>query len=49
MTDLDKTEISIFASLVFLTLFFGIYPELLLNTVDVSVSNLLENYQLNLK
>ena len=27
MSDLDKTEIYIFAPLVFLTLFFGIYPE----------------------
>tara|TARA_B000000460_G_scaffold220837_2_gene172607 strand:- start:58 stop:564 length:507 start_codon:yes stop_codon:yes gene_type:complete len=45
MPDLNKTEIYIFASLVFLTLFFGIYPEPLINTVDISVDNLIEKYQ----
>tara|TARA_Y100000590_G_scaffold368652_1_gene429436 strand:+ start:3424 stop:4926 length:1503 start_codon:yes stop_codon:yes gene_type:complete len=45
MKDLDKTEIYIFSSLVFLTLFFGFYPEPLLNTIDVSINNLLDNYQ----
>jgi len=45
MTDLNKTEIYIFASLVFLTLFFGIYPEPLFNTIDISVNNLIDKYQ----
>ena len=45
MTDLNKAEIYIFASLVFLTLFFGIYPEPLLNTVDISINNLIDKYQ----
>ncbi len=45
MTDLNKMEIYIFASLVFLTFFFGIYPEPLLNTIDVSVDNLIDKYQ----
>jgi len=45
MMDLDKTEICIFASLVFLTLFFGIYPEPLLNTADISINNLIDKYQ----
>ena len=45
MTDLSKTEIYIFASLVFLTLFFGIYPEPLFNTIDISVNNLIDKYQ----
>ena len=45
MTDLDKTEIYIFASLVFLTLFFGFYPEPLLNTADISINNLIDKYQ----
>ena len=45
MTDLDKTEIYILASLVFLTLFFGIYPEPLLNTADISINNLIDKYQ----
>ena len=48
MKDLNKTEIYIFASLVFLTLFFGIYPEPLFNTIDISVSNLIDNYQTDL-
>ncbi len=45
ISDLDKTEIYIFASLVFLTLFFGIYPEPLFNTTDVSINNLIDKYQ----
>jgi NADH-quinone oxidoreductase subunit M len=48
MTDLNRTEIYIFASLVFLTIFFGIYPEPLFNTIDISVSNLIDNYQTDL-
>ncbi len=45
MKDLNKTEIYIFSSLVFLTLFFGIYPEPLFNTIDISVNNLIDKYQ----
>ena len=45
MKDLNKTEIYIFASLVFLTLFFGIYPEPLFNTIDISVNNLIDKYE----
>jgi len=45
MTDLNKTEIYIFTSLVFLTIFFGVYPEPLLDTINVSINNLIENYQ----
>ena len=45
MTDLNRTETYIFASLVFLTLFFGFYPEPLFNTVDISINNLIEKYQ----
>ena len=48
MTDLNNTETYIFASLVFLTLFFGIYPEPLFNTIDVSVTNLIDTYQMDL-
>ena len=48
MTDLNTTELYIFAPLLFLTIFFGIYPEPLLNTIDISVSNLLDNYQTDL-
>ena len=45
MTDLNRTETYIFASLVFLTLFFGFYPEPLFNTVDISINNLIDKYQ----
>jgi len=48
MSDLNNTEIYIFASLAFLTLFFGIYPEPLFTTIDVSVNNLINNYQMDL-
>ncbi len=48
MKDLNKTEIYIFASLVFLILFFGVYPEPLLETVDVSINNLINNYNENI-
>ena len=48
MADLNKTEVYIFASLVLLTLFFGVYPEPLFNTIDISVNNLIDNYQTNL-
>ena len=48
MSDLNKTEIYIFASLVFLTLFFGIYPDPLFNTIDISINNLINNYEINL-
>ena len=48
MKDLDKIELYIFVSLAFLTIFFGFYPEPLFNTIDVSINNLIENYQTNL-
>jgi len=48
MTDIDKTELSIFVSLIILILIFGFYPDLLLNTIDVSVDNLINNYQIDL-
>ena len=44
MPDLNKSETFILSFLAFLTLFFGFYPELLLNTIDISISNLIENY-----
>ena len=45
MGDLNKTELYIFASIVFLIIFFGIYPEPLFNTINVSVDNLIDKYQ----
>ena len=48
MVDLNKTELYIFTTLAFLTMFFGFYPEVLFNTIDVSINNLIEKYQTNL-
>ena len=47
--DLNKNEILLLSSLAFLIIFFGIYPEPLFKTIDVSVSELIENYNENLK
>ena len=46
--DLDRTEMYISYILCFLILFFGFYPEPLLNTIDISVSNLINNYQIDI-
>lgn len=50
MTDLNKSEIFILICLAMPTLFFGFYPEPLLNTIEVSISNLIDvyNYKLTL-
>jgi len=48
MKDLNKTELYIFSSLVILVIFFGIYPDPFFKTVDISINNLIENYQINL-
>ena len=48
MKDLNKTELYIFACLAFLTLFFGLYPEPLFSTIDVSINNLINKHQLDL-
>ena len=49
MSDLNKIEMYIFTSLIFLTLFFGIYPDPLLNTIDVSINNLIDKHQIEMK
>ena len=48
MRDLNKCEIFIVWSLAIPTVFFGFYPEPLINTVEVSVNNLIEMYNYNL-
>ena len=48
MKDLNKTELYILSSLVILVIFFGIYPDPLFKTVDISINNLIENYKMNL-
>jgi len=48
LSDLNNTETYILSSLVFLILLFGIYPEPLFNTIDVSISNLIENFRVKI-
>ena len=43
--DLNKSEIFILASLALPVLFFGIYPEPLLNTIETSITNLIDTYK----
>ena len=48
MLDLNKSEIFILTCLAIPTLFFGFYPEPLLNTIGISISNLIDTYNYNL-
>jgi NADH-quinone oxidoreductase subunit M len=48
MVDLNKSELFILSSLAVPTLFFGFYPEPLINTIEVSISNLIKVYNFNL-
>ena len=48
MKDLNKSEIFILSSLAIPTLFFGFYPEPLLNTIEVSIEELIDSYNHNL-
>jgi len=47
--DLDKREVAIFAPLVVLTLFFGIYPEPVLAVLHESVNNLIHNHEVAMR
>ena len=49
MVDLKKSEILILWSLAVPTILFGFYPEPLINTIEVSVGNLIEMYNLNVE
>jgi len=48
MPDLNKSEIFVLWSLAIPILFFGFYPEPLINTIETSVNNLIEMYNYNL-
>ena len=48
MIDLNKSEYFILTSLAIPTLLFGFYPEPLINTIEVSVNDLIDMYNLNL-
>jgi len=49
MLDLNKTEVLILWSLAVPTIFFGFYPEPLINTFEVSVKNLIETFNFNIQ
>ena len=48
MIDLNRSESIILTSLAIPTLFFGFYPDPLLNTIEVSISDLIETYNFRL-
>tara|TARA_B100000767_G_scaffold165718_1_gene155250 strand:- start:3736 stop:5220 length:1485 start_codon:yes stop_codon:yes gene_type:complete len=48
MVDLNSSEYFILVTLAVPTLFFGFYPDPLISTIEVSVNNLIETYNLNL-
>ena len=48
INDLNKSEILILSIIAIPTLFFGFYPEPLLNTIEISVNNLIDTYNHNL-
>ena len=48
LRDLSKTEFFILSSLAFPIIFFGFYPEPLLNTTEVSIKDLIEMYNNNI-
>ncbi len=48
MLDLNKSELIILSSLAIPSLYFGFYPEPLISTVEISVTNLINNYNSSL-
>jgi NADH-quinone oxidoreductase subunit M len=48
MLDLKRFEILILFSLVIPIIFFGFYPEPLMNSIETSVENVLDMYNLNI-
>ena len=49
LTDVNKSEIIMLASLAFFVIFFGFYPVPLIETFSVSVNSLIDNYEIALK
>ena len=43
--DLDMREVAVFAPLIVLVLWMGLWPQPFLDVMDASVANLLQNYQ----
>ena len=48
MTDLNRSELFILICLAIPTLFFGFYPDPLINTIEVSINDLIKVYNINL-
>jgi NADH-quinone oxidoreductase subunit M len=48
MVDLNKSELFILTCLAIPTLIFGFYPEPLINTIEVSISDLIKVYNINI-
>ena len=46
--DIDRSEFYILYLLAFLIIFFGFYPDILFNSIDASINNLINNYQADL-
>ncbi len=48
ITDMNKREIAILAPLIVLTIFFGVYPAPIIDAMDASVTQLIDQYQASL-
>ena len=48
LNDVNKSEIFMLATLAFFVIFFGFYPLPLMETFNVSVNSLIDNYQIAL-
>ena len=48
MVDLNRSEYFILTCLAVPTLFFGFYPDPLINTIEISVNDLINMYKTNL-
>ena len=48
MVDLNRSELFILSCLAVPTLFFGFYPDPLINTIEVSISDLIDQYNFKL-
>ena len=48
MVDLNKSELFILTCLAIPTLFFGFYPDPLINTIEVSIKDLINFYNMSI-
>ena len=49
LKDVNKSEMIMLSILAFLVIFFGFYPAPLMETLNVSVDNLVNNYEISIK